>query len=158
MSGAVARLNASSRSIAQRRLSGVVKSRKPKSTGFFTFSARPRCRNTQAHEVSITRSDRPASQAWTSLILLPRRGRGTPKGWRGCAAAQAPFVRTPTRPATSPCGGRDSRIKPPHPPFVAGAVEDQALVQAERAVAPELDGPRREPKARPVWRARHGAK
>src|SRR5437868_8061525 len=102
MSGAVARLNRSSRSIAQRRFSGVEKSRKPKSTGFFSFSARGPCRNTQAHDVSITRSDWAASQARTSLT-------------------------------------RVSRIQAPDRPAGVRAVERQALVQAERPVAPELD-------------------
>src|ERR1700761_199264 len=40
-------------------------------------------------------------------------------------------------------------------PALAGALEHQALVQAERPVAPELDGARPDPIARPVRRPRH---
>src|SRR5215472_7467145 len=156
MSGAVERLNESSRESAQRRFSSVEKSRNPKSTGFFTFSARSPSRNTQAQEVSIVRSAPATSQSMT-VILLPLRGRGTAKRWRG----PPPRSRRPRPPSalrsTSPEGGRESASweQPARGPGFAHALEDEALVQPERTVAPELDLRGREPESRPMRGARH---
>src|SRR5579859_6250711 len=154
MSGAVRRLKASSRSAAQRRLSGVVKSRKPRSSGFLSLRARSGNRKIQEIDVSITFSQgaRPPAPARSQPSISGASRAGS------SARVRRSFTRSP-RPA--PGGGVtawDRRVNRGVVSFTSRAVREPGMLFHRRdllqlggaaAVAGTLPGCRPRPAAPP---------